>query len=139
LLAQIEDWRASMEVEMSSQRARDALVRKAHKGLNVGGIIFGYDNYWRYPDGQEIQAIPGESKPENCTTIFKINPEQANTIVNIYRMYADGYGLAVIAKTLNGDPKHTDKLKTYFDGITQASPRKGSQSWAPSSVRGTTL
>lgn len=35
---------AEIEREKASQRSRDALGRKAAKGYNTGGIVYGYDN-----------------------------------------------------------------------------------------------
>ena len=135
LMAHIGDFTAAMEVELASQRARDALFAKAAKGFNVGGIVYGYDNYWAFPDGKEQKAIRGESKPPSAHTIFKINEKQAVVIRNICRIYADGHGVTTIAKTLNGDPRYKNKSKKYFKSKASDSPRKGTGSWAPSSVR----
>jgi hypothetical protein len=40
-----------------------------------------------------------------------------------------------IAKAMNGDPAYAALSRRHFDGARPASPRKGTGSWAPSSVR----
>ena len=35
---------AELEREKASQRSRDALSRKAERGYNTGGVVYGYDN-----------------------------------------------------------------------------------------------
>jgi len=103
----------------ASQRARDALKRKAERGYNTGGIVYGYDNI----------------KKEGSHTDYAINETQADVIRRIYRMYIEGHGHTVIAKTMNGDPRYAKQNLKYFDGKTPTPPRKGTGSWAPASVR----
>ena len=119
---------AEMEREKASQRSRDALERKARKGYNTGGVVYGYDNV-------PIYATSARGEQVKNHTEYRINEEQADVIRRIFTMYADGHGLTTIAKTLNGDPRYADKSRKYFDGMTPASPRKGTGSWAPSSLR----
>ena len=51
-----------------------------------------------------------------------------------FRMYAAGHGHVTIAKTLNGDPTYAEHSLRYFDGSRPTPPRKGTGSWAPSSI-----
>ena len=54
---------------------------------------------------------------------------------SIFRMYADGYGMKSIARTLNGDRAYRELSTHDFAGAMPSPPRKGSGSWAPSSIR----
>ena len=119
---------AELEREKASQRARDALSRKAEKGYNTGGRVYGYDNvpvYGAAVNGQQVRIH----------TDYRIHPEEAEVVRGIFRACADGRGLTAIAKALNGDPAYKDITDRYFASQRQAPPRKGTGSWAPSSVR----
>lgn len=119
---------AELEREKASQRSRDALLRKAEKGYNAGGRAYGYDNIPVYAtsfNGQQVKSH----------TDYRINNEEAKVIEAIFRMYADGYGLGTITKTLNQDPNYHDNNVKYFGGCLPPAPWKGTGSWAPSSVR----
>jgi site-specific DNA recombinase len=119
---------AELEREKASQRSRDALFRKAEKGYNAGGRVYGYDNVPVYATSSNGQQVKSH-------TDYKINEEEAKVINAIFRMYADGFGLGTITKTLNQDPQYHDKNVEYFGGRLPPSPWKGTGSWAPSSVR----
>jgi site-specific DNA recombinase len=112
-----------MERIKAGQRSRDALQRRAAKGYNSGGCVFGYDN---------VPVFNGEKKQH---TDYRINPEQADTIRRIFRMYADGYGHVTVARTLNRDPAYAAQSKSYFAGGCPTPQRNGTGSWAPSSIR----
>ena len=123
-----ENVSSESEQKKASERSRDALSRKAAKGYNAGGVVFGYDNVpvlGHTPSGSIVKSH----------TDYKINPEQADAVQRIFRMYADGYGVTAIAWTMNGDPAYADESQRYFDGRCPAPPRKGTGSWAPSSIR----
>jgi hypothetical protein len=119
---------AELEREKASQRSRDALERKARRGFNTGGVVFGYDNV-------PVVVKNGSGEETRSHTDYQINPEQAEVIRSIFRMRADGMGLTSIAKTLNGDPAFSQLSTQYLKGARPSSPRKGTGSWAPSSVR----
>ncbi len=117
---------AELEREKASQRARDALLRKAERGFNTGGRVYGYDNvpvYAQCANGQEVKSH----------TDYRINPEEASVVRAIFRMYADGRGMKAIAWTLNADPAYTDYLNRYFGGHAPQPPRTGS--WSPTRIR----
>ena len=131
---------AELEREKASERSRDALERKARKGYNTGGCVYGYDNVWVSADGHVVRPEPGQKKDaDTAHTDYRINENQADVIRQIFRMYGDGYGHVTIAKTMNGDLRHAAQLMQYFSGLSPAKPpvgRRGTGSWAPSSIRG---
>ena len=49
-------------------------------------------------------------------------------------MAAAGHGTNTIAKAMNGDPKYGGLSQRFFDGQTPLPPRKGTGSWAGSSI-----
>ena len=130
LMATLRGYASEVEREKASQRARDALERKAKKGFNTGGIVYGYDNVPVYAVGQN-----GEQTKTH--TDYAINQEQAQVISSIFRMYADGHGFKAIAKALNGDSarEYPSLAMKYFGGARPQAPRKGSGSWSPTVVR----
>ena len=137
---------AELERERIGQRARDALQRKAAKGYNAGGAVFGYDNVPVYAKGVNGERVRSH-------TDYMINDEQAGVVRGIFRAYADGHGHTSIAKALNGNgsdcgpkgkrrrtPRHDLEAvrRRYFGGRTAPSPQRGKRgtgSWAPSAVR----
>jgi site-specific DNA recombinase len=112
---------AELEREKASQRSRDALERKAAKGYNAGGLVYGYDN---------VPVFVGETKSH---TDYRVNEEQAAAVRAMFRMYSDGYGAKVIAYCLNGDPAHRALLKRYFGGTRPAAPRGGT-TWSSNTI-----
>jgi site-specific DNA recombinase len=119
---------AELEREKASQRSRDALLRKAERGFNTGGRVYGYENV-------AIFATSVNGAQVKSHTDYKINTGEAEVVRAIFCMYADGHGMKSIARTLNGDPAYGELAATYFSGVTPEPPRKGSGSWAPSTVR----
>lgn len=139
LMGQLEDFRASMERIKIGERTRDALLLRAEKGRSAGGRVYGYDNVWCFPDGRRLIAPEGAKKDDpQAYTDWQINPAQADVVRGLFRMYVDGYGHTVIAKTLNGEERYQSLRDTYFAGQTPAPPQHGGQgtgSWAPSTIR----
>lgn len=88
---------AELEREKASQRSRDALARKAVRGYNAGGMVYGYDNV-------PIESTNSSGEKVKSHTKYRINKEQAAVIRAIFKMYVDGHGHGTIARTLNGDP-----------------------------------
>lgn len=120
----LRSYASEVERLKARQRSRDALQRKAQSGFNCGGRIFGYRN------------VPVESAPGvRSHTDFAIDASEAETVRRIFRAYAGGHGHVSIAKALNGAPAYGHIAKQYFNGQRPAPPRKGTGSWAPSSVR----
>ncbi len=127
-LVQAVAFAAELEREKASQRSRDALLRKAERGYNTGGIVYGYDNV-------EIYNTAGTGERVRAHTEYRVNEHQAEVVRAMFQMYADGYGYTTIAKTMNGNPRCHCENRKYFSGRTPDSPRKGTGSWAPSSIR----
>jgi hypothetical protein len=119
---------AELEREKASQRSRDARLRKAEHGFNTGGRVYGYDNVSIY-----TQATAGQQVRSH--TEYRVNPAEAEVVRSIFHMYADGHGMKAVARTLNGDPAYGDLSTQYFAGRVPSAPRKGTGSWAPSSIR----
>jgi len=118
IMMTLRSYASEVERQKASQRARDALERKAKNGYNAGGAVYGYDNvpfFATSPDGKQVKSH----------TEYRINPQQAEIIRNIFTMYAAGYGHATVAKTLNAVPRHADKLQQFFGGIAPPKPMVG--------------
>lgn len=103
---------AENERAKTSERTREALERKAERGLNVGGRVYGYDNVRRAgPDGKSY-------------TEYAINEEQARIVVEIWQRFASGDSERTIACDLNAR------------GIPSPNVgRRGTRSWSPNCVR----
>jgi DNA invertase Pin-like site-specific DNA recombinase len=119
---------AELEREKASQRSRDALERKARSGYNTGGTVFGYTNV-----SIESQNMKGEKVRSH--TDYAVNPAEAEVVRGIFNMFLNGHGHGAIAKCMNGEPRYRAQLVQFFGGRTPPSPRKGTGSWAPTSVR----
>ena len=131
LMATMGGFASEMERAKISERTRDALSRKAEKGYSAGGRCYGYDNH-------PIWTTAANGEKTRSHTEYRINDEQAEVVRGIFRAYADGHGLAAIAKALNGEAKYQRVLARYFNGRMPPSPQHGKQgtgSWSPSSVR----
>lgn len=124
LMSNVKSYAAEVERIKAGQRSRDALARKAGHGYNAGGVVYGYDNVPVYVDG-------GETKSH---TDYRINEGEADVVRRMFRAYAAGHGHVAIAKAMNADPAYRELSRRFFDGARPASPRKGTGSWAPSSV-----
>jgi len=134
IMLTLKSYASEVERQKASQRARDALERKALKGHNTGGRVYGYDNVWVYPDGRKVVATPGEKGEGKAYTEYRVSEREADIVRRIFRMRADGHGVRLIAKTLNGDPNYRDEGRHYFDRQTPPAPWKRTGSWAPSSL-----
>lgn len=140
VMVTLKSFAAEVERARAAERTRDALLRKAEKGLSAGGRVYGYDNIWVLADGTRMIAPPGARMKDDSRshTDWQINPAQADVVRGLFRMYVDGYGHTVIAKTLNGEERYQSLRDTYFAGQTPAPPQHGGQgtgSWAPSTIR----
>ncbi len=136
IMVTLRSFAAEVERAKASQRTRDALERKALRGENAGGRVYGYHNVWIMDDGRRIIAPAGAKKPEAVIrTEYEIDAQEAEILRGVFRAYADGHGTRSIARALNGDPGCREIARRYFGAETPAPPWKGTQSWAPSSLR----
>jgi len=133
VMVSLVSFAAELEREKSSQRSRDALERKARKGFNTGGACYGCSNV-------QVFNTNGKGEKVKSHTDYEINPEEAEVIQSIFRMYVDGYGLKRIALTLNGDNKYLDLNRRFFNGKSptpiQQGQKRGTGSWCPSVIKG---
>jgi site-specific DNA recombinase len=91
------------------------------KGLQPGGKCFGYINVpIEDPTRQGKYGRPAVAGVE-----LRVHPEQAHVVRRIFQMYADGFGLAQIAKTLNEERVPAP----------QPPRTRVMQAWCPSSIR----
>lgn len=102
---------SELEREKTAQRTHEHLMTKARRGLNVGGRVYGYDN---------IEVKDGERR---VRVEYRVNPEQAEIVREIFRRYAAGEGLRAIVKELNGRRVPPPRAG-----------RRGTGSWSPSAV-----
>ncbi len=119
---------AEVERAKARQRTRDAMQARAKRGHVTGGVVYGYRNVPVY-SGTDASGNPIRSHVRH-----EIEPDEATVVRGMFRMFADGYGLRTIARTLNADPAQLDLSARYFGGRRVPPPRKGSGSWAPSGV-----
>jgi DNA invertase Pin-like site-specific DNA recombinase len=119
---------AEMEREKAKQRTRDALLARAKLGRVTGGVVFGYRNVPVHT-GSDASGNPLRAYVQH-----EIEPAEAAIVRGIFQMYADGFGLKKITKTLNGDPGLGSERQRYFAARRVPPPRKGSGSWAPSCI-----
>ena len=108
VMLSLSNFAAEMEREKASQRTYDAMFRKA-KALHVtGNKVFGYDNVPVYSSEANMDGTQRRQY-----VVRKISSEQSKVVVRIFELYASGFGLARIAKTLNEDripPPHGGNL-----------------------------
>ncbi len=122
---------SELERERTRQRTIDGMLKRAQAGYSTGGAVYGYRRVPVYASGR--QDDDGRPLPDHVDR--KIEPEEANVVVGIYRMYQAGYGLTAIAKTLNGHPRRAKESAEFFGGVRPPAPRHGSGSWAGTAVR----
>ena len=96
IMGSLTNFSAEMEREKASQRTYDAMFRKAKALYVTGNKVYGFDNVPVYGDG-----VNADGTRHRQHVVRQINPEQAKTVVRVFEMYASGFGLAGIAKTLN--------------------------------------
>lgn len=119
---------AEMERAKARQRTRDAMQARAKRGHVTGGVVFGYRNVPVY------SGTDASGNPIRSHVTLEIEESEAEIVRAMFRMFADGFGLRAIARTMNGDPGFSSESARYFDGRRIPPPRKGSGSWAPSGV-----
>lgn len=115
---------------MIDEQYLDGLADKVHrgqegrvrKGLHPGGRCYGYNNVpIEDPSRKEKYGRPAVSGVR-----LEINEEQAETVRRIFRLYADGTGLASIAKKFNAEgvlapqPPRTKVIRAWCTSSIQA-------------------
>lgn len=128
LVATVRAYASEMQRDRGKQHTRAALVAKHQRGLVTGGVVFGYRNV------PEYSGTDSSGNLIRSHVRYEIEPSQAEIVRGFFRMFADGYGKRIIARTLNGDPALHAESTRYFSGQRVPPPRKGSGSWAPSGV-----
>ncbi len=99
----------SLYIKELAKKTHRGLEGQVERGFHAGGRCFGYRN----------EAVEGAGSRR------VINPEEAQTVIRIFDMSAEGFSLKKIAKRLNDD------------GIPPSRPRAGKQyaSWCPTGIR----
>jgi hypothetical protein len=92
----------------TSKRVHRGLEGLARKGLHTGGRCYGYRRH-----------------EDECGVRLEIEPTDAAVVQRVFRMYADGYSLKQIAKTLNAE------------GVPSPQPQlvRIQRTWAPTAIR----
>lgn len=106
MLAGMRAGMAELERELISHRTRTALRQKAERGLNVGGIAYGYAHV-RSPDG--VRDV--------------INEVEAAVVREVFERAASGQSVRVIARDLNARGVPSPRAG-----------KRGSGTWAPSAL-----
>ena len=109
---------------MDSEYIRE-LGRKTHrglegqalKGLSAGGIAFGYRREPLY----DTSVQDRDGQPRRVGVRWVVDAIEANIVRRVYKAYAEGRGLAVIAAALNRDgipsPRQSKGHRTRHDGV----------------------
>lgn len=129
IMSSLSSFAAEMEREKARQRARDAAERKARQGHVTGGEPYGYENV-HVQGGREVPR--GES---HDYVTRRVKPEEAEVVRAIFRMYAAGWGMTRIAKTMNGVPAFAEPSREFFGGKRVSPPRNRTGSWSPPAIR----
>ena len=111
LIQVVRGYSAEMEREKLSGRTREHLQSKARRGFVAGGKCFGYANHGVFEGDRRVHVE------------HVVDPEQAKVVLEIFRRYAEGWGVKRIAKELNArgvPPPRAGK--------------RGTGSWAPSVI-----
>jgi site-specific DNA recombinase len=89
VMCALRNYASELERLKISERTREHLENKARRGLVVGGKIYGYDNVGVFEGDRRVRVE------------YKVNPEQAAIIKEVFTRYAAGESLKAIAKDLN--------------------------------------
>jgi len=106
LIGTIKGYADEMERVKARQRVRDAHHRLASQGYSTGAKVYGY------------RSVHNDSHVR-----LEIDPEQAEVVQRIFRMYADGYGLKLVARQLNEEriaPPRPKNGSGWWDGTIRA-------------------
>src|SRR5215469_16125843 len=89
----------SLYIKELAKKTHRGMEGVAIRGFHTGGRCFGYVN-------KPIEDPTGTDhygRPKIIGTHLEIEPEQAKTVLRIFREYASGLSLRAIAKGLNTD------------------------------------
>ena len=126
ILSNVQGFADEAQREQTSDRNREKGLRLAKKGAVTGGRKFGYRNE------DVIAGFDYDGRPKRSHVVRKINPEEAAVVLQIFTLYANGYGHKAIAKLLNQQGAIAPKPFVGRDP-TKVLPVRG---WAPATVRG---
>ncbi len=107
IMLSLSTFAAEMEREKARQRTYDAMAHKARAGYVTGNRVYGYDNI---PVGEPRQHV-----------IRRINDQEKEVVLRIYKDFASGIGIKGIALGLNRE--------------AVPPPRGGRHGWAATCVR----
>jgi DNA invertase Pin-like site-specific DNA recombinase len=112
IMVAIKSAMAENERAKTAERTREALERKAKAGLNVGGIVYGYDNI-------RITDADGKARTE-----YRINEAEAKIVVEAWTRFAASESERTIAIDFNarGLP-------------SPPAGKRGTGSWSPNAIR----
>ena len=113
--------------ELAKKTQRGMAGQVLH-GYSPGGRLYGY-NYEKVPDPSGVIDKKTRQTKVLGTKIL-VNPEQAEVVLKVYKMYASGAGYKEIAKYLNGDkvePPGGDRQRRQKPHIQP--------SWCPNQIR----
>jgi DNA invertase Pin-like site-specific DNA recombinase len=123
LLASLEGWRDESERKKTATRVRDAAKTRFERGYVVGGRVYGYKN----------ERLPGVKAAARLV----INAAHAEVVRRIFRMAADGLGLARISRQLNaeGIPGPQRLSDAEVERLRMEGKRVPMNQWSISGVR----
>jgi len=112
LIGTIKGYADEMERLKARQRVRDAHYRLASQGHVTGTKVYGYENVPVYNGGSERRSH----------VELRVYEEEAHVVRRIFQMYADGYGLKLVARQLNqeGIPAPRRQPSGWWDGTVRA-------------------
>ncbi len=106
LVSAVKLYASEVERLKISGRVREHLENRARKGLNVGGRVYGYDNV----------RVDGRTE-------YRVNPDEAEVVRDLFERHAQGAGVRMIAKALNDRGVPAPRAGA-----------RGSGSWSPSCI-----
>lgn len=112
IMTAIKSAMAENERAKTAERTREALERKAERGLNVGGRCYGYDNL-------RVSGTDGKSH-----TDYKINESEAKVVREAWSRFAAGESERAIAVGLNARGLPSPRAG-----------KRGTGSWSPNAIR----
>ncbi len=108
------------QLSATSEKTRDALVRRHAMGKNPGGSAFGY--------GQRIEH---DGNGERIRGLQQIVPAEATVVVRIFEDYAAGLSPIAITRRLNAE-----SVPSPRSGKTSGQPLGKQATWTPNTLTG---
>ena len=121
LLVQVHGMVDSLYVKELATKTRRGMEGAFLRGMHAGGRCFGYRNV----PIEDSTRVDEHGRPVILGVRLEVSEQQAAIVRKIFKLYADGYSLKRLAKTLNAE------------GEPSPQPQAGrlSRSWCPSSLR----